>query len=295
MGNSSVKEEIIDPNTLVNKIVQTANSISDVYTAQIDASKIPFKKASSRNIQPPQQAGNKQRGQQLPNKHKRVQQVSDKNNVCANIEYLYKNQLLNLKKISLNNVASDLRLQYNQNKKEVICDAIIEHFRDRLTLVRIITDSLDFCNQRINNFNQGGFCANHNPTFNKDQCTAAKFRWHHVDDVLSSNKILVDQILLLKKKYVSYLTKLNGILEKLQTSIVIDSATLDRMKSSAETIIREMQINMDKYYIEIVKNIVESSNAARLDALRITKGLQMYLKNPHPVYSSEIYHPMPGI
>jgi len=204
-------------------------------------------------------------------------------NVCNHIEEFYKKQLLNLKKINLSYIAENLELKQDKASKAGICEAIIEHFQIRMNLIKMILDSLPFCSTRISNFTAGGFCSNNDPTTTKDMCEKDHNEWYHVDDVVSSNKYITDRITNMKNKYNNDLKRLLSILNKVKSDKTINSYTLDKLTVDADNIIKNMFITCDSAYRPIVKSIIDSSNAARLDALRLREGLKPYME-PLPKY-----------
>jgi len=201
-------------------------------------------------------------------------------NVCQNMEEMLRMKLLNLKSRNIKYLNADLKL--NMDTKKEICEAIVEHFRDRLVLIKTIKEGLAFCNVRINNFTNEGFCSNNNPLYNKSNCIKSSYSWTHVDEVLRSNYDIVDSINVLKNRYNKYLTELYGLLDLLKSTVSIDSYQLEVLTRKTYDLLRRMQVTCDEAYVTITENIISSSNAARQDALRISRAVPV--KYPKPGY-----------
>jgi len=268
MGNSSsiLKEE---PDDIIKIIHKTANDLTDIYIQNIRAIN-------------PQKGGNPTNPPQF-----KKQDPLDFNetpfNVCDHINAFYKKELLNLKKVNLLYIAENLELKQDKASKAGICAAIIEHFENRMNLIKIILDSLPFCSMRISNFTSNGFCSNNDPSTNKETCEKERNEWYHVDDVVSSNKYIIDRINSMKNKYNKDLKRLLNILKKVKSDKTINSYTLDKLIRDTNNIIKNMFNTCDGEYLPIVKSIIDSSNAARLDALRLKEGLHPYME-PLPKY-----------
>ena len=199
-------------------------------------------------------------------------------NVCNHIDEFYKKQLLNLKKVNLLYIAENLELKQDKESKAGICEAIIEHFQNRMILIKTILDSLPYCSIRIENFKGRGYCSNFDPSLTQEECEGSQNEWTHVDDVISSNKNIIGIISRMKEKYNKDLKRLLAILTKVKSDKTINSYTLDKLSRDADAIIENMFITCDGQYRPIVKSIIDSSNAARLDALRLKEGLKPYME-----------------
>jgi hypothetical protein len=199
-------------------------------------------------------------------------------NVCNHIDEFYKKQLLNLKKVNLLYIAENLELKQDKESKAGICEAIIEHFQNRMILIKTILDSLPYCSIRIENFKGRGYCSNFDPSLTQEECEGSQNEWTHVDDVISSNKNIIGIISRMKEKYNKDLKRLLSILTKVKSDKTINSYTLDKLSRDADAIIENMFITCDGQYRPIVKSIIDSSNAARLDALRLKEGLKPYME-----------------
>jgi hypothetical protein len=199
-------------------------------------------------------------------------------NVCNHIDEFYKKQLLNLKKVNLLYIAENLELKQDKESKAGICEAIIEHFQNRMILIKTILDSLPYCSLRLENFKGRGYCSNFDPSITREECEGGQNEWTHVDDVISSNKNIIGIIERMKEKYNKDLKRLLAILTKVKSDKTINSYTLDKLSRDADTIIENMYITCDGQYRPIVKSIIDSSNAARLDALRLKEGLKPYME-----------------
>ena len=69
-----------------------------------------------------------------------------------------------------------------------------------------------------------------------------------------------------------------NILKKVKSDKTINSYTLDKLIRDTNNIIKNMFNTCDSEYLPIVKSIIDSSNAARLDALRLKEGLHPYME-----------------
>ena len=205
----------------------------------------------------------------------------DPSNACENMDRLNEKGLLNLQKIN-NNYKTATGL--DPTKRQEICAAMHEHWQERVALIELIKASLAFCNDRINSFNGDGFCSNNDPLYTKSVCNNDRYEWYHVDDVLSSNKEINVRINRMKYRYNNNLKKLKGVLDTLKKTQRLDSYDMAALKRSTEKLIKNMHKTCNNYYIPITMEIMASSAAARLDALRISRGLQAYIENPKPQY-----------
>jgi hypothetical protein len=205
----------------------------------------------------------------------------DPSNACENMDRLNEKGLLNLQKIN-NNYKTATGL--DPTKRQEICAAMHEHWQERTALIERIKGSLAFCNDRINSFNGDGFCSNNDPLYTKSVCNNDRYEWYHVDNVISSNKEINARINRMKYRYNNNLQKLKGVLDTLKKTERLDSYDMAALKRSTEQLIKNMHKTCNNYYIPITMEIMASSAAARLDALRISRGLQDYIENPKPQY-----------
>ena len=268
MGNSSsiLKEE---PDDIIKNIHKTANDLTDIYIQNIRAinPQIP---------QIPQIIKTKQKGgnPMNPPQFKKTDPLDFNEtpfNVCDHINAFYKKELMNLKKVNLLYIAENLELKQDKASKAGICAAIIEHFENRMNLIKIILDSLPFCSMRISNFTSNGFCSNNDPSTNKETCEKERNEWYHVDDVVSSNKYIIDRINSMKNKYNKDLKRLLNILKKVKSDKTINSYTLDKLIRDTNNIIKNMFNTCDSEYLPIVKSIIDSSDGTGLvNGLNVT-------------------------
>jgi hypothetical protein len=202
-------------------------------------------------------------------------------NVCQHMDELKQRGLLNLP--TEGSEGSEGSKQDKQNK--AMCDAISNHFQERIALIKTITDGLFFCEELVKNFRNNGFCSNNDPKFDKERCNrSVKYQWQHVDDVITSNHEILAEIGKMKIRYNANLEKLMSILDSLKNDMSLNGTTLARMKTQVDNLIRNMNRKCNEMYVPITKHIIESSSAARLDALRYTQGLNDYIPNPAPKY-----------
>lgn len=212
---------------------------------------------------------------------------------CDKLSLIYETDLKSFRKQELNGVSMLLGLSVPQEKidKKTICQRIIDHYNKRISLISMITNSLSFCDDRINGLRKGPRCTDKPEIFDKAQCPGNWVETITAPDAdVSENSVWYQLVDAMVAKYGDGMVELLSIVIRLRDfdeSIVDDD--LISMTEDAKVIIESMhKVCYDNYQmalttptftkgeIELIneqKRIAESENSARVAALRTAHGL----------------------
>ncbi len=96
---------------------------------------------------------------------------------CNKIALIYNNQLLKWRKVELAKHALKLGILYDQkDSKKQLCQSIINHYQNRITLIKAIEIGIQFSVNRLKALIEGPRCVNNPEIFDEKQCRG---HWAH--------------------------------------------------------------------------------------------------------------------
>lgn len=234
--------------------------------------------------------------------HNEAMNLSEKYNIqfldptfCNRIALIYNDKLQNYRKQELDGVNYTLGLVSDlPSTKNKVCESIIKHYTDRLNLLAGIQYSLSYVSDRIFALTIGPRCDGNPEVFDQKKCIESGGQWQNYlvmpDHSLSENQLWYKYLTELQSNYINSLTKLLAIIEQLKKfDENITDERLAVLNKESQTIIDNMHQNAYELYklalvtptftpeeLKLYKeqeNIKKQESAARLEALRTSRGL----------------------
>lgn len=84
-------------------------------------------------------------------------------NVCKNLEMIYKNKLIKLTNDQLAKIILSIGYKFDKPiNKDKMCSVIIQHYKRRIHLLKYIDENMDICSDMITKAKHGNVCKNAN-------------------------------------------------------------------------------------------------------------------------------------
>jgi len=214
---------------------------------------------------------------------------------CTTVALVYNDKLMNFRHNQLDGIASTLGLVVdNPRHKQHLCSSIVKHYTDRLNLLAVIQQSLNFCSNRIFALTTGPRCDGNPEIFDQAECTKSGGNWINTvvppNHEIPENKEWFNYLQHMQETYLKSLARLLDITKQLKEfDEDINDERLRGLGEEVEGLMDNMNSTCHQLYkLMLMKptftaeelrlqdestNMNQQEAAARHAALRATKGL----------------------
>ncbi len=221
-------------------------------------------------------------------------------NFCNRLALIYNDKLLSYRKQELDGISYTLGMVDDVPKtKQKICETITGHYINRINLISGIQYSISYVSDRIFALTTGPRCEGNPEIFDQEICLSSGGKWTNFlilpNSNISENNQWFSYLKNMQDNYLNSLKNLLAILQQLQNyDTDINDERLKSLGNETKLIINQMHQNANQMYKLILttptysseelnllqeqKNIKTQESAARLAALRASKGLPIDIK-----------------
>lgn len=184
------------------------------------------------------------------------------NELCSSIEPVYYDKLLKFDKTDLINTSTIIGIKFsNSIDKNQLCKQIIEHFKDRIVLLKRIYEAIDKVKRKIDRVKSGPVCKNVDG-YIEDFITCQKYnglwinkeQYEEIIKNLSKTKLFNEHLTYVYKledKWKSSMNHLYNIIMilKKDTNNAISDDDFIKLRDNAELVIEKLHYITDIYYL----------------------------------------------
>jgi hypothetical protein len=181
--------------------------------------------------------------------------------ICDKLTLVYYDKLIQFKKSDLLDASAYIGIKHDGLEREELCEQIIQHYKKRIDLLKLIWDAVDRGHQRVTQAREGPICRNVNKYVDEFfECEKMQGLWlnkEQYNQIINRLKELniygnwISHIQGLENKWKKYMSYLYKVIKSIRDDVdnTMDDDMFEELRKTSRLVITKMDYVCDIYYL----------------------------------------------